>query len=81
MQSLFQIEIIYKPAKDETIIFSRSAPSRRKEVPFEPDKTPVPADLYFSGGRQQHRHSNAANQPRRDHIGRRGRTGRGGRPC
>ena len=51
MQSLFQIEIIYKPAKDETIIFSRSAPSRRKEVPFEPDKTPVPTDLYIAGGR------------------------------
>lgn len=27
MQSLFQIEIIYKPAKDETIVFSRSAPA------------------------------------------------------
>ena len=32
MQLLFQIEIIYKPAKDETIVFSRSAPSPRKEV-------------------------------------------------
>lgn len=23
----------------------------RKEVPFEPDKTPVPTDLYIAGGR------------------------------
>ena len=38
-------------AKDETFAFSSFASSRRKEVPFEPDKTPVPADLYFSGGR------------------------------
>ena len=38
-------------AKDETFIFSSSAPSCRKEVPFEPDKTPVPADLYIAGGR------------------------------
>ena len=41
----------YRPAKDEAFIFSRSAPPHRKGVPFEPDKTPVPADLYFSGGR------------------------------
>ena len=30
MQSLFQIEIIYKPAKDETIVFSRSIPIPQK---------------------------------------------------
>ena len=30
MQSLFQIEIIYKPAKDETIVFSRSIPTPQK---------------------------------------------------
>ena len=24
---------------------------RRKEVPFEPDRTPVPTDLYIAGGR------------------------------
>ena len=43
MQSLFQIDIIYKPAKDETIVFSRFTPqTTERKCPLNQTKLLFP---------------------------------------